>query len=253
MRDNITEVKVPQPPSRHHSPVGKKPKVKNLRGTLLRIWGYLQADKVMLWIVLGMVIISSALSLLGPYLIGAAVDVMTGRQFFLSFTTILIMISVVFILHSITLALQNYWMINVSQHTVYAMRKDLFEHVLQLPVLRFQQSQSGDLMSRLTNDIENVSRTLNTAVIQLSTSILTLIGTVVVMIWLSPVLTLLTVTIVPLMYFGMKWITKRTGHYFKEQQRELGKMTGFWKKHYQPFHGEAFSPGAPRYRTIPYT
>ncbi|WP_058308864.1 ABC transporter ATP-binding protein [Gracilibacillus massiliensis] len=227
MKTNKTDVKAPQPSSRHHPPIGKKPKVKNFRATITRIWSYIETDKAMFWLVLAMVFISSVLSLLGPYFIGVAVDVMTGSEFVFSFTTILIILAMVFILHSVTLALQNYWMIDVSQKTVYAMRKDLFEHVLRLPVIQFQKSQSGDLMSRLTNDIENVSRTLNTAVIQLSTSILTLIGTLAVMLWLSPLLTLMTVAIVPLMYFGMKWITNRTSYYFKEQQKELGDMTGF--------------------------
>ncbi|SHM68369.1 ABC transporter ATP-binding protein [Gracilibacillus kekensis] len=220
-------VQSPQGSSKHHPPIGKKPKVKNFRATITRIWSYMETDKAMFWIVLAMIFLSSLLSLLGPYFIGVAVDVMTGADFLFSFTNILIILIVVFIMHSVTLALQNYWMIDVSQKTVYAMRKDLFEHVLRLPVIQFQKSQSGDLMSRLTNDIENVSRTLNTAVIQLSTSILTLIGTLAVMLWLSPLLTLMTVAIVPLMYFGMKWITNRTSYYFKEQQKELGEMTGF--------------------------
>ncbi|UOQ50067.1 ABC transporter ATP-binding protein/permease [Gracilibacillus caseinilyticus] len=216
-----------QPPSRHHPPIGKKPKVKNLRVTLMRIWSYMETDKAMFWLVLAMIVASAVLSLLGPYFIGIAVDVMTGATSMFSFQTILIILVVVFILHSLTLALQNYWMIDISQNTVYSMRQELFGHVLRLPLISFQKTQSGDLMSRLTNDIENVSRTLNTAVIQVTTSVLTLVGTLVVMVLLSPLLTLMTITIVPLMYAGMKWITNRTGYYFKEQQRELGEMTGF--------------------------
>ncbi|WP_018931724.1 ABC transporter ATP-binding protein [Gracilibacillus lacisalsi] len=216
-----------QPPSRHHPMVGKKPKVKNLPATLSRIWSYMKVDKLMFWLVLVMVFLGALLSLLGPYLIGVAVDVMTGAAFVLSFEMLLILLALIFVLQSVALALQNYWMIDISQNTVFAMRKDLFEHVLRLPIMQFQESQSGDLMSRLTNDIENVSRTLNTAVIQVTTSLLTLVGTLIVMLLLSPLLTLMTVTIVPLMYLGMKWITNRTGYYFKEQQRELGEMTGF--------------------------
>ncbi|MGN8645931.1 ABC transporter ATP-binding protein [Gracilibacillus sp. HCP3S3_G5_1] len=224
MANNKVEI---VPPSRHLPPTSKKAKVKNLRTTLMRIWSYMKADRAMFWLVLVMVFVSAILSLLGPYFIGVAVDVMTGAESFFSFKTIIILLIIVFVFQSVTLALQNYWMIDVSQKAVFAMRKDLFEHVLRLPVMQFQESQSGDLMSRLTNDIENVSRTLNTAVIQVMTSILTLVGTLVVMIWLSPLLTLMTVTIVPLMYIGMKWITKRTSYYFKKQQNELGEMTGF--------------------------
>lgn len=82
-------------------------------------------------------------------------------------------------------------------------------------------------MSRVTNDIENVSSTLNSSVIQVFSSLLTLIGTVSVMLWLSPLLTIITLIIVPLMFFGMKWITARTGRLFKEQQKNLGELNGF--------------------------
>lgn len=218
--------------SRHgrHS-VGKKPKVKNMRSTLRRMWSYLAINRIVFWIVMLLVIISSALSLAGPYFLGVAVDTMLGTTTAFTLFSILIILAVVFILQSVTLALQNYWMIDISQQTVFRMRKELFEHVLQLPVQRFQTSESGDLISRLTNDIENVSRTLNTAIIQVTTSVITLVGTLAIMIWLSPLLTLLTITIVPLMYFGMKWITKRTGKYFKEQQKALGDMTGYLEEH----------------------
>ncbi|ENH97752.1 ABC-type transport system ATP-binding/permease protein [Gracilibacillus halophilus YIM-C55.5] len=213
--------------SRHHPPMEKSPKVKNVTGTLRRIWGYMESNQKRFLLVLFFVFLSSILALLGPYLIGIAVDTITGEVSSIHFTTILWMLAFVFLFHSITLALQNYWMIGIAQQTVYRMRKDSFSHVLDLPVIQFERTQSGDVMSRLTNDIENVSRTLNTAVIQLSTSLLTLIGTLCVMFWLSPLLTWMTLTIVPLMYFGMKWITKRTRVYFKEQQKELGEMNGF--------------------------
>ncbi|MGV3240781.1 ABC transporter permease, partial [Streptococcus hyovaginalis] len=82
-------------------------------------------------------------------------------------------------------------------------------------------------MSRVTNDIENVSSTLNSSVIQIFSSIITLVGTIVVMFLLSPLLTVLTLTIVPVMFIGMKWITSRTSILFKEQQMNLGELNGF--------------------------
>ncbi|WP_163538561.1 ABC transporter ATP-binding protein [Gracilibacillus sp. YIM 98692] len=215
------------PKSPHHPPLNKRPKIQNFKGTVLRIWSYMQTGRGLFWLVLLFVLISSALSLLGPYFIGLAVDTMTGNNDFFELSEILVLLLIIFILQSVTLGLQNYWMIDIAQHTVYLMRKELFEHVLHLPVIHFQRSQSGEMMSRLTNDIENVSRTLNTAVIQLATSILTLVGTLSVMFWLSPILTWMTLTIVPLMYMGMKWITRRTSRFFKEQQKELGEMNGF--------------------------
>lgn len=202
-----------------------------MRSTLRRMWGYLAVYRVVFWIVMFLVLISSVLSLAGPYFLGVAVDTMLGEETAFTLMSILFILASVFVLQSVTLALQNYWMIDISQQTVFLMRRELFEHVLRMPVQRFQMSESGDLISRLTNDIENVSRTLNTAIIQMTTSVITLVGTLAVMLWLSPMLTLLTITIVPLMYAGMKWITKRTGRYFKEQQKALGDMTGFLEEH----------------------
>ena len=96
----------------------------------------------------------------------------------------------------------------------------------KLPVSFFDKRQHGELMSRVTNDIENVSATLNSSFIQVFSSILTLTGTVIVMLTLSPLLTLLTMTIIPVMFFSMRWITRRTGKLFKQQQQAVGELNG---------------------------
>ncbi|MDL4840171.1 ABC transporter ATP-binding protein [Aquibacillus rhizosphaerae] len=214
--------------SRHYQGVKvKKPKISNLNETISRIWMYMSTYKSLFIFVLLLVVVSSSLSLLGPYLLGVAVDeIITGIEK----TNLIIIIAIligVFLLQSVTTWFQNYWMIKVAQHAVYAMRKDLFSHVLRLPILFFQTRQNGEIMSRLTNDIENVSRTLNTSVIQLTTSVLTLTGTIIVMFILSPLLTLLTLIIVPLLFVGMNWITNRTNRYFKQQQHDLGDLNGY--------------------------
>ncbi len=213
---------------RRHQGIGTKPpKVENMGVTLKRIWSYMAGEKRRFILILSIVVISSALSLLGPYLLGVAVDAIIADPVT---DTLLVMAGIllgVYILHSVTSWLQNYWMIGISQNTVFAIRNHLFSHLQQLPLLFYQKRQQGELMSRLTNDIENISRTLNSAIIQFTTSILTITGTIGMMLWLSPLLTLLTLTIVPVMYFGMKWITKRTGRFFKEQQKHLGDMNGY--------------------------
>ena len=82
-------------------------------------------------------------------------------------------------------------------------------------------------MSRLTNDIDNVNNVLNSSVIQIFSSVLTLVGTLIVMLLLSPILTLVTMIIIPLMYFATRWITKRTGPLYKMQQNDLGEINGY--------------------------
>ncbi|GAA0321574.1 ABC transporter ATP-binding protein [Bacillus carboniphilus] len=208
-------------------PTKKKPKAKNWWGTLKRIWSYLAEKKVMLFLVLLMVLVSSGLALLGPYLVGMAVDDYIVTRDSSGLVKLLVGLLIVYIFHSVSIFLQNFWMIGIAQKTVYEMRNQLFRHLHKLPIPFFDKRQHGELMSRVTNDIENVSSTLNTSVIQVFSSVLTLVGTVSVMIWLSPLLTLVTLIIIPMMVFGMKWITKRTGRLFKEQQRNLGALNGY--------------------------
>ncbi|MRN53526.1 ABC transporter ATP-binding protein [Paenibacillus monticola] len=211
------------------SVTGRKPKAKakDWAGTLKQLWRYLAKRKARLSLVLLMVVLSSALALLGPYMIGKAVDVYlegTGGQ---SWGIFLLSLALVYIFFSLTSWLQNIWMIEIAQETIFRMRTDLFSYLHRLPISFFNKRQQGEIMSRLTNDIENVSSTLNSSAIQIFSSILTLLGTVGVMLWLSPLLTLLTFIVVPLMAIGMRWITRRTGPLFKERQRNMGELNGY--------------------------
>jgi len=202
-------------------------KVKNLKSTIIRIWKYLDFYRSQLFLVLFMVVVSSGLGLLGPYLIGRTVDKYIATHSGKSLILILIVIGAVYFCFSLSSFLQNYWMIGIGQKTVFTMRSQLFSQLHRLPIKFFDKRQHGELMSRLTNDIDNVSQTLNSSVIQIFSSVLTLVGTVSVMLVLSPLLTLITMIIIPLMFFGMKWITNRTGRLFKEQQKHLGDLNGF--------------------------
>ncbi|MBS4176759.1 ABC transporter ATP-binding protein [Lederbergia citrea] len=202
-------------------------KTKNWRITLLKIWKYLDVYRGQLLLVLFTVLISSGLGLLGPYLIGRTVDEYIANNSGNTLGLILIIIAAAFLCFSLSSFLQNYWMIGIGQKTVFTMRTKLFHHLHQLPIKFFDKRQHGELMSRLTNDIDNVSQTLNSSIIQVFSSFLLLTGTITVMLILSPILTLITMSVIPLMYFGMKWITNRTGRLFKEQQRYLGDLNGF--------------------------
>jgi ATP-binding cassette, subfamily B, multidrug efflux pump len=205
----------------------KRAKTKNFSQTVKRIWRLLAFEKGLLFTVLFLVLLSSTLGLLGPYLIGNAVDEYIVEKKQTGFVILLVSLAAIYIFYSIALWLQNYWMIGISQRTVYKLRSSLFRHLHRLPISFFDKRQHGELMSRMTNDIENVSSTLNSSVIQIFSSLLTLIGTVSVMLWLSPILTLITLIIVPIMFLGMKWITNRTGELFKAQQKNMGDINGF--------------------------
>ena len=225
---NLDDKLLKEPPaiqSRHAPKLKEKPK--NTAATIKRIGSYLAESKWKLIIVLLMVVVSSVMALLGPFLIGRGVDWFIIEGDTSALVYFLIGIVAVYILHSVTVLIQNFMMIGIAQKTVYKMRVQLFKHLHRLPIPYFDKRQHGEIMSRVTNDIENVSNTLNSSVIQIFTSILTLIGTVSVMLWLSPMLTLITFLVIPLMYYGLRWITKRTGRLFKGVQKNLGEMNGY--------------------------
>ncbi|MFA1818916.1 ABC transporter ATP-binding protein [Virgibacillus oceani] len=207
--------------------VKKERKARNTAGTIKRIWSYLARQKAKLLMVIFMVLISSAMALLGPFMIGMAVDDYIVSRESAGLVTLIIWLSIVYLLHSLSIFLQNFWMVGIAQNTVHSLREDLFHQFHQLPISYFDKRQHGELMSRITNDIDNVNNTLNQSVIQIFSSVLTLVGTVSVMLYLSPLLTVVTMSIIPAMFLVMRWITRRTGPLYKLQQNDLGEVNGY--------------------------
>ncbi|AYC28681.1 ABC transporter ATP-binding protein [Paenisporosarcina cavernae] len=204
----------------------KQERANDWQNVLKRIWKLVDEQRGLLIIVLALVVISSALSLLGPYLIGHIIDTYVVPMKTDGIIPMIVWLVLIYLFLSISLFLQNIWMIGIAQQTIYRMRTTIFAHFQKLSVSFFDKRKHGELMSRVTNDIENVSSTLNSSFIQVFSSILTLTGTVVVMLSLSPLLTLLTMLIIPVMYIAMRWITRRTGKLFKEQQAAIGELNG---------------------------
>ena len=208
---------------------GKKKKgerAQNWTYTLKRILDFVAEQKMLLFAVLFLVVISSALALIGPFIIGRLIDQFIDGSSLSQLQYWLYGLAVIYLLYSLASYFQNYWMVSIAQQTVFRIRTQLYGHFFKLPLRFFDKRKHGELMSRATNDIETISATLNSAFIQVVSSILTLTGTVAVMLWLSPALTLITMLIVPLMFYGMRWITKRTSLLFKQQQAAIGEMNG---------------------------
>ncbi|MED4970202.1 MULTISPECIES: ABC transporter ATP-binding protein [Parageobacillus] len=216
-----------RPRHRTMAAAGQKQQAKDNIGTLKRLWSFLSPQKGWLIAVVVMVIVSSCLSLLGPYIVGRAIDTYIVTKQTDGFFLVLALLLFIYVALSASTFLQNYWMIRIAQKTIYAIRKQLFRHFHELPISFFDKRRQGELMSRITNDIDNMSQTFNSTVIQVISSTLTLVGAICVMLWLSPLLTFVTLLVVPMMYIGMRWITNRTQKRFREQQRCLGEMNGF--------------------------
>ncbi|QKE72481.1 ABC transporter ATP-binding protein [Arthrobacter citreus] len=205
----------------------QKERANNVSSTVKRIWNYLALMKGKLVVVLFLVLASAGLGLLGPVLVGYSIDHYILKNNLSGLSWLILALVFIYVGYSASLFLQNFWMIDIAQNTVTKMRTELFNMFHKLPMSFFEKRQHGELMSRVTNDLENVSSTLNTSVIQVFSSVLTLVGTVSVMLWYSPILTLLTLSIVPVLIVGIRWITNRTGQLYKIQQRNLGELNGF--------------------------
>lgn len=204
-----------------------KKRAKDTKGTIKRLWYYLAEEKAMLVLVIIMVLFGTIFSLLGPYLVGRGIDHYITAKKSDGLALLLGSLALIYVLLALVTFLQNYWMIGIAQNTVFTLRRQLFEQFHKLPISYFDKRKQGDLMSRVTNDVDNVNSTLNQSVIQIFSSVLTLIGTLTVMLLLSPLLTAITMVVVPLLFIGTKWITNRTGPLYKLQQRDLGDMNGF--------------------------
>lgn len=202
-------------------------KPKNQKATLLRIWGYLRVQKIELISVVIFVIISTLLSLVGPFLIGKTIDDYIVKLDVSGAIRMAIILAAVYIALSVLTWIQTFVMIRVAQKTIRRLRQQLFEQYQSLPLAYYDKKQQGDLMSRMTNDIENLNAALSQSVIQIVSSLLTIIGTAFALFYLDWRLALVTLTIIPLIVFATKQIIKRSSVNYKARQRDLGNLNGY--------------------------
>jgi ATP-binding cassette subfamily B protein len=206
--------------------LGEKDRAKDTRGTLLRIWGYLKRRR---WELAGTVLLVAATSgfgLLGPYLMGKAIDayILEGDLPGLSRTALWMLI--VYLITSLTTWLQTYVMAGVSQRAVRDIRNDLFGRLQTLSLRFFDRHTHGELMSYLTNDVENISNVLSESVTQLLASILSVVGVAVMMFVINVRLAVVSLVIIPMMALLSRWIAKRTRRGYRERQEALGQLNG---------------------------
>ncbi|WP_066072935.1 ABC transporter ATP-binding protein [Neobacillus soli] len=204
-------------------------KPKNFKGTLRRLWQYFGKERKMLSFIFFFILIDSALMLLAPFLIGKAVDAMSlngGKVDFGLLEVIIIILVAAYIADAVLTFLQGWLMAGVAQRIVKSLRDTLFKKLQKLPVSFFDARSHGELMSRLSNDIDNVSNTISQSTTQLMSGLVVITGSLLMMLILSPLLTLASLITVPLVFFLTRTIAKRTSVFFKGQQVELGKLNG---------------------------
>lgn len=205
---------------------GPAEKAQNQKITLLRLWHYIKQQKVGLYFSVFFVIASTFLSLAGPYLIGHIVDDYIMKKQVAGAIRLGIVLACIFTVASIFTWLQTYVMIHVAMKTIRTLRLELFKKLQTLTLKFFDQRALGDLMSRVTNDIDNLNTALAQSVTQIVSSILTVIGVSIAMFALSWQLAIVTLTIIPLIVFTTKQIVKRSSKNYAARQRDLGKLNG---------------------------
>ncbi|MBV9616181.1 MAG: ABC transporter ATP-binding protein, partial [Ktedonobacteraceae bacterium] len=223
-------------------------KAKDFRGTFKRLASYFLPQKYRLLIVLGAAIIGTVFNIVGPKILGLATTKLfegivakyraifthqpaPGVDFGYIGRVLLILLGL-YVISAIFIYIQQYIMAGVAQRTMYRLRKDVDEKLSRLPLKFFDSRTHGEIMSRAVNDMDNLSTTLQQSVTQLITSAVTLVGVVVMMLTISPLLSLVVVLTLPLSLFVTIGIAKRSQEYFRRQQRALGELNGHVEEMY---------------------
>lgn len=202
-------------------------KPKNMKGTLKRIWEYFGSERKKLLLLFALVILTALIALSVPYLIGKSVDTIPAFQNQSQLLILLlILLASAYVLDFALNFFQNYMIAAISQKIVKQMRKALFDKFQLLPVSFFDTRSHGEIMSRVTNDIDNISSTISQSTIQLMSIAITVTGSLFMMLVLNPVLTAAGLITLPLVILLTKAVTKRTSVLFREQQKFLGIING---------------------------
>jgi ATP-binding cassette subfamily B protein len=199
-------------------------KAQNPRSALVRLLPYLSAFKVGLVVVLILVVIYTVLGLIGPYLMGVAIDHFIATKAAAGLARIAAWMLTVYLLNNLFQAVANWVMAGISQRALKQVRKDLFQHLQTLPLSFFDRNPAGELMSRLTNDIDAINQAVSQNVISLLASVLSMVGILVAMFVLDRWLALASLLVVPIMFWFTQFIAHYTRKGFQRLQKHLGQL-----------------------------
>lgn len=249
----------PGRPGGGHGPMGamgKMEKAKDFKGTMKKLLNYLKPYRVSMIIVLIFAIGSTAFSIAGPKILGKAVtkifeglvSKVTGTSGagidFDYIANIAILLVGLYVISSLLLFIQGYIMSGIAQKVSFELRKDLSEKINRMPLKYFDSKTHGEVLSRVTNDVDTVSQTLNQSLSQTITSVITLIGVLIMMFRISWIMTLAAILIIPISMGLIGFIIKKSQKHFKNQQEYLGHVNGHIEEVYsghiimKAFNGE---------------
>ncbi len=207
----------------------RKEKPKDRRYVLIRLWGYLYRCRGLLFLALLLTVVSNLLGLVGPMLSGYAIDAIHGpgdvdfpRVFFYAG----LMIGF-YAASSLLTYLLNRITIRFSQQVIRRMRQDIFDRLMELPVGFFDQTPTGDLISRISYDIDTVNASLSNDLLQICTSVITVVGSLVMMLLIAPALVSVFVITIPASFFLTRYMARRVRPLFRRRSAKLGELNGF--------------------------
>ena len=223
-------------------------KAKDFKGTAKRLLVYFLPEKYRLMILLVAAIIGTIFNIIGPKILGLATTKLfegllakyqallrhqpsSGVDFGYIGTVLLILLGL-YIISAIFTYIQQYVMAGVAQKTVYQLRKEVDEKLSRLPLKFFDSRPHGEILSRAVNDMDNLSTTLQQSITQVITSAITLLGVIVMMLTISPLLSLIVLLTLPLSLIVTIGVAKRSQDYFRQQQRALGELNGHVEEMY---------------------
>ncbi|CUB40151.1 ABC transporter ATP-binding protein [Bacillus cereus] len=205
----------------------KMGKAKNTKGTVMRVWNYMGYQKAALTFVILLVFATTLLGLLGPYLMGVIIDQYIVPKDLNGTARMCMLLIAIYGITVFLTWLQTFVMVNVALKTIQKIRQDIFEKIQTLSLRFFDVRSQGDLMSRVTNDIDNLNQALTQSVVQIISSALTFIGVTIAMFAVDWILAIVTLITVPIMFFVTKKLVAYSGKNFAKRQKDLGELNGF--------------------------
>lgn len=211
----------------HNNQIKSEKKATQGKQTFMRLMAYTVNQKKLLTIIAILIIIGIAANLAGSYMLRPIINDYIIPGNISGLAHMLIILGIIYLISVVSVYIQYRLLNIIGQRTVAHLRMEVFNKMERLPIKYFDAHQYGDVMSRYTNDMDRISDTLTDSLSDILSSALTLIGIFCLMLYISPILTLVTLIMIPLMFLSASNIVKKSKKYFKAQQESLGEVNGY--------------------------
>jgi len=234
--------KTSSPPPRRRMGPGSGPphmhgeKAKDFKGTMIKLMAYMGNYKYAMLCVLLIAVGGTVFAILAPRIMGQAITALydgfmaqitdSGSIDFALIAEIVLLLLILYVLSACLNAVQGFITAGISQKICFQFRRELSEKINRMPMSYFEQATVGDVLSRITNDIDTIGQNLNQSIVRLITSLAMIIGILIMMLSISPLMTLIALVIMPITVVLMVFVVKHSQHHFNDHQKYLGQLNG---------------------------